>query len=526
MIGRAGAVARGVVCAALLVFAARLPSFAAAAAAAPAAEPDAEPAEVCSSKFVAFEGEKKVPKRQRLAARERAEDRAFLDLAQQAFAAGSYREQMEIERQVRGDSDRPDDGVYDEDIRLVQAGRRHYGVNDLLHGGTYHSEGDSSRLSVWYCLPAGRFATARADLRRERAEDVRRIASRMGELESAVARDELAWAAEEMSSLLGEIQSRVMETETYTSPLTGEEKSFRGWLAQWRSEVQRGTDYAMQLIEEASRKVKDGHLSVAEGLLDEAVEADPTNPRARQVRMQIEDRRAERAALLKSALDKAAVGRFAAAQSDLEKAEQIDADEARRLQVARRAVEDKKAEYLADNPRVSGDFYVAFGGLGADVDGASATYEATTAGVSNPNVLTTLGLSCRVGLGRHGLFMASAGYGFSSFSETAVGSTDASYYHYGELLGGLGFRTIRTARRPVRFVALGGVTQEFVSIDVSAPGLESSDSRGGKFARLAVEWRMFSVYLQQGFGFADQGDPEGSLVRWHDGTQFGLAIVF
>lgn len=485
-----------------------------------------EEAEVCSSRFLAYEGDAKVPKGQRLAGRERAEDRAFLDLAQQAFATGSYHERIEVERQVVGDSARPADWIFDEDIRLVQAGRKYYGVNDLLHGGTYHSDGDNIRLSIWYCLPAERFDKAREELRRERAEDVGRIRGRLGELEMRVTRDELAWATEEMSSLLGEIQSRVMETEIYTSPLTGEEKSFRGWLAQWRAEVQRRSDYAMQLIEEASRKVKEGHLSIADGLLDEAVEADPTNPRARQVRLQIEDRRTERSRLLKEALDKAAVGKFSAAKKDLERAEQIDADDPARLHAATRAVESRKTEYLYNNPRVRGDFYLALGGLGADVGGASEAYETATAGITYPNILTTLGLSCRVRLGRYGLFVGSGGYGFSNFTGNAAASGSDGFYHYAEVLAGLGIRTIRTESRPVSFVALGGVTQEYVSIDVNAPGLESSDSRAGTFARLAVEWKVFTLYVQQAFGFTDPGDPEDSLVRWHNGTQFGMAIIF
>jgi hypothetical protein len=482
--------------------------------------------DVCSSRFIAYEGDTKVPKGQRLAGRERAEDRAFLDLAQQAFAAGTYHERIEVERKVAGDSAHPADWEFDEDIRLVQAGRKYYGVNELLHGGTYHSDGDSSTLSVWYCLPADQFGRARDELRRERAADVGRIRARLGKLEMRVTRDELDWATEEMSALLGEIQSRVMEIETYTSPLTGEEKSFRGWLAQWRAEVQRGTDYAMQLIEEAGRKIREGHLSIADGLVDEAVKADPTNPRARQVRLEIEDRRAERTRLLGEAVDEASVGKFASAQKDLDQAEQIDVDDPARLHTAARNVESRKTEYLYNNPRVRGDFYLTLGGLGADVDGSSEAYESATSGISNPNILTTLGLTCRVRLGRYGLFLGSGGYGFSDFSADPSGVGGDSFYHYGELIGGLGIRTIRTARHPVSFVALGGVTREYVSIDVSAPGLESSDSRTGQFARLAVEWKMLSMYVQQAFGFTDPGDPRDSLVRWHDGTQFGIAIVF
>jgi hypothetical protein len=272
--------------------------------------------------------------------------------------------------------------------------------------------------------------------------------------------------------------------------------------------------------------VNEGRLSIAGGLLDEAVDADPTNPRARQVRLQIEDRRTERALLLKSAIDKAAVGKFSAAQRDLERAQHLDADDTIRLHAATRAVESKKREYLDNNPRVRGDFYVTLGGLGADVGEASEAYETATAGVANPNVLTTLGLSCRVRLGRYGLFLGSGGYGFSNFTGHAGDSVDDDFYHYAELLAGAGIRTVRTADRPVSFVALGGVTQEYVSIGVSAPGLESSDARAGTFARLGVEWKVLTLYVQQAFGFDDPGDAEDSLVRWHNGTQFGLAIHY
>jgi hypothetical protein len=272
--------------------------------------------------------------------------------------------------------------------------------------------------------------------------------------------------------------------------------------------------------------VKEGHLSIADGLLDEAVESDPTNPRARQVRLQIEDRRTERAVLLKEALDKAALGKFSAAQRDLDRAEQIDADDPARLHAATRAVERKKTEYLHNNPRVRGDFYLTLGSLGADVGGASEAYDTATAGITDPNVLTTLGLSCRVRLGRYGLFVGSGGYGFSNFTGTAAVSDGDGFYHYAELLAGLGIRTTRTEKRPVSFSALGGLTQEYVSIDVNAPGLEASDSRAGAFARLAVEWKVFTLYVQQAFGFTDPGDHEDSLVRWHNGTQFGIAIIF
>ena len=499
-------------------------SFTAVAAADPVVS--LESPEVCSSRFSAYGGDPKLPKGQRLAERERAEERAFLDLAQQAFATGSYHERMEIERRVQGDSAHHDDWAFDEDTRLVQAGRKYYGVNELLHGGTYRRDGDDSTLAVRYCLPAERFEAARTELRRERDADVDRMRARFGALERGVTRDDLAWATEEMSSLLGEVQSRVMETETYVSPLTGEEKSFRGWLGQWRTEVQRGSDYAMQIIEEASRKVKEGHLSIADGLLDEAVEADPTNPRARQVRLEIEDRRKERAALLKSALDNATVGKFAAAQRDLDRAEQIDADDAGRLHSTAQAVQGRKTEFFYNNPRARGDLYLAFGGLGADVDAASQAYESATAEFANPAPLTTVGLSCRVRLGRFGQFVGSGGYGFSDFTGGADDTGTDSFYHYGELLAGLGIRTIRTSTRPVSFVALGGVTREFVSIDVSAPGLEVSDARTGSFARLGAEWKMFTFYMQQGFGFTDPGDPEDSLVRWHNGTQFAVAISY
>lgn len=475
-------------------------------------------AEVCSSRFLAYEADTKVPRSRRVEGREGAEDRAFLDLAQQAFATGNYRERIEVERRVQA--------AFEEDIRLVQAGRKYYGVNDLLHGGTYHSDGDKSTLSVWYCLPAERFGAARAELRRERDADVGRVRGRMRELEMGVTRDELAWATEEMSSLLGDIQSRVMETETYTSPLTGEEKSFRGWLARWRAEVQRGNDYAMQLIEEASRKVDEGHLSVAGDLLDEAVEADPTNPRARQVRLQIGDRRAEASKLLKEAGDKAAVGKFSAAQRDLERAEQIDGDDAAQLHTATRNVENRKKEYLSNNPRVRGEAYLALGGLGADVGGASDAYEATTGGITSPNFLTTIGLACQVRLGRYGVFSGSGGYGFSNFNGQNGDSSDDGFYHYGEFLAGFGIRTVRTAARPLSFVALGGVTKEYVSIDVNTTGLDSSDARAGTFARLGVEWKVLTVYVQQAFGFDDPGDPEESLVRWHNGTQFAMALHF
>lgn len=481
---------------------------------------------ICSSRFLAYEGVENLPKGKRLAARERAEERAFLDLAQQAFATGSYQRRIEVERRVRGESAGRKDWTFDEDIRLVEAGRKYYGVNEQLHGGTWHSDGEDGTLTVWYCLPAARFDAARAALLREREADVGRIRARLAELERGVTRDELAWATGEMSSLLGDIQSRVMETEPYTSPLTGEEKSFRGWLAQWRSEIQRGSDYAMQLIEEASRKVKEGHLSIAESLLDDAVEADPTNPRARQVRLEIDDRRAEWALLLKSALDKATVGKFAAAQRDLERAGQIDADDAVRLRSTTREVEGRKTEYLHNNPRLRGDVYLALGGLGADVGGASDAWESATAGIANPSVLTTVGLSCRVRLGRIGQWIASGGYGFSDFVGDAGEPAGDSVYHYGELLTGLGIRTIRTASRPVSFVALGGITREFVTIDVSAPGMESSDARTGSFARIGAEWGIFTFYVQQGFGFSDPDDPEESLVRWHNGTQFAIAFVF
>lgn len=486
----------------------------------------ADEAEVCSSRFLAYEADTKVPRGRRVEGRERAEDRAFLDLAQQAFATGSYRERIEVERRVQGDSARPSDAAIDEDIRLVQAGRKYYGVNDLLHGGVYHSDGDKSTLSVWYCLPAERFEAARAELRRERDADVERVRGRLRELESGVTRDDLAWATEEMSSLLGEVQSRVMETETYTSPLTGEGKSFRGWLAQWRSEVQRGNDYAMQLIDEASRKVAEGHLSVAGGLLDEAVEADPTNPRARQVRLEIEDRRAEASKLLKEAGDMAAVGRFSAAQRNLDRAGQIDGDDAVRLHTAARNVENRKKQFLDNNPRVRGEAYLALGGLGADVGAASEAYETATGGVANPNLLTTFGLACQVRLGRYGVFTGSGGYGFSNFNGQNGGSTDDGFYHYGELIAGVGIRTVRTAARPLSFVALGGVTREFVSIDMNMAGLDSSDARTGTFARLGVEWKALTIYVQQAFGFDDPGDPGDSLVRWHNGTQFAMALHF
>jgi hypothetical protein len=487
--------------------------------AAPAgATPTGAEAEVCSGRFLAYSADRKVPKDQRLAGRERAENRAFLDLAQQAFASGAYHERIEVERHIEGDSTHPDSEGFDEDIRLVQAGRKYYGVNDRLLGGTYHDEGDDRTLTVWYCLPADRFATAQTELRRARDADVARMRERLAALEQGLARDELDWAAQEMSALLGETTARVMETETYTSPLTGQEKTFRGWLAEWRTEIQRGTDYAMQIIEEAGRKVKEGHLAVADGLLDDAVKADPTNPRARQIRLHIEDLRVERSVLLQGAVDKARVGKIAAARSDLEEAGRMDVDDPRPLLLATQAVETKATEFLFHNPRVAGDVYLTVPGLGADVDGSASAYESATGNDASPDPLLTIGLSCRVRLGRLGLFVGSGGYGFSDFGD--------GRYKYDELLAGFGVRTIRTARRHASFVALGGFTREHASIDVSVPGLDSSASKNGGFARAAVEWRHFSIGVQQGFGFGGDGGSGGSLIKWHDGTQLGLAFIF
>lgn len=503
-----------------------MPSLLCASPAPAGAAPAQGAEEVCSSRFVAYQADAKVPKKERLSGRDRAEERAFLDLAQQAFASGIYHERMEVERQVHGDSDHPDDRGFDEEVRLVQAGRKYYGVNELLHGGAYHDAGDDRALTVWYCLPAERFASARTELLRARAADVARVRDRLAGLEQGLARDELDWAAGEMSALLGEVQARVMETETYTSPLTGAEKTFRGWLSQWRSEIQRGTDYAMQLLEEANGQVKEGHLKAAGGLLDEAERADPTNPRARQIRLQIEEVRARRAALLKSAVDKAAVGTIAGARSDLDEAGRIDADDQAPLLAARETVERRSRQFLAHNPRLAGDVSLTFGGLGADVDGSSDAYESATGNAAHPDLLLTLGLGLRVRLGRYGMFLGSGGYGYSGFGADAGGSSGGGSYRYDELTAGLGFRTIRTERRRAGFVALGGVTREHVSIDVDAPGFETSDARRGGFARFAFEWRRFSIFAQHGFGFGGGQDSGSSLVRWHDGTQFGLAFIY
>lgn len=507
-----------------------LPMLLASGAAARAAATDTAPrtveAEVCSGRFLAYSSDKRVSKDQRLAGRAQAENQAFLDLAHQAFASGTYFERIEVERNVKGDSSHPDAGGFDEDLRLVQAGREYYGVNDLLHGGTYKTEGDNHTLTVWYCLPADRFATAQAELRRARQADVTRMRARLGALEQGLARDEMDWAAQEMSALLGEMTSRVMETETYTSPLTGEEKTFRGWLARWRSEVQRGTDYAMQIIEEAARKVKEGHLAAAGELLDDAVKADATNPRARQLRLHIDDLRAERGVLLQGAAHKAAVGKIAAARGDLEEAGRIDVDDPGPVREARQAVELKSRDFQFHNPRVAGTLSLALWDLGADLDGSAAAYESATGIDADPDPLVTLGLGCRVRLGRYGLFEGSGGYGFSHFGAASGGSTGSGDFKYDELLAGFGVRTIRTARRHTSFVALGGVTHEHASIDVSAPGLASSDSRNGGFAKLAVEWKALSVYIQQGIGFGGEGGSGSSLVTWHNGTQLGLAFVF
>jgi hypothetical protein len=503
-----------------------LASSAAAGADATGTAPGAADAEVCSGRFLAYSSDKKVAKDRRLSGRAEAENQAFLDLAHRAFASGTYYERIEVERSVKGDSTHPEAGGFDEDLRLVQAGREYYGVNDLLHGGTYDSEGDDRTLTVWYCLPAERFATAQADLRRARQADVARMRARLGALEQGLARDEMDWAAQEMSALLGEMTSRVMETETYTSPLTGEEKTFRGWLAQWRSEVQRGTDYAMQIIEEAAGKVKEGHLAAAGELLDDAVHADATNPRARQLRLHVEDLRAERGALLQGAAHKAAVGKIAEARSDLEEAARIDVDDPGPVREARQAVEQKSKDFQFHNPRVAGTVYLALWGLGADLDGSAAAYESATGHDADPDPLLTLGLGCRVRLGRYGLFEGSGGYGFSRFGAESGGSTGGGDYKHDELLAGFGVRTIRTARRHASFVALGGVAHEHASLDLSAPGLESSDSRHGGFAKLAVEWKALSVYIQQGIGFGGEGGSGSSLVKWHNGTQLGLAFVF
>ncbi len=480
----------------------------------------------CGKKVEAYRSAKKVPKGDRKREIVRAEQESFDDLARRAFSVAIGRIEYETRRDVAGTSGEESRDGYTEEVRLSRVWRQFYKIDETLYGGTYQRDGDEKRMTVEYCVPRSAFERAQDRLRKERESDVEEARRRLTQVERAIAVGDLEWSRRQILNLIADVQHRVMDAEIYRSAVYGEQKTFWEVLVQWRDEIGRGADFAQQLLLEAQRAIDEGHLTLAEGLIEEARDVDAMNVRARQMRTDIADRREMRREILVRAETQARAGRFTAANASLEKARAIDSDDQDALSTAASTIAQLQAEFKYYNPRLSGDFSMGLGSLGVDPDYSAAIYEQAIGSSVGGGSPLHFGFGGQLRIGRYWLWRFSGAFDFTSFTD-ANGNVmgDGDSVDIMELATGLGFRTLTNAKRRTSFSIVAGAAVEYVSVEASKAQISDSDSRTGTFVRVALGFHMVSFYVEQGFWFSDDSTVR-SNIGWVDSTRFGVGIVF
>lgn len=474
-------------------------------------------AEVCSGSVVVWDH--KVRKADREELKVEARVRAFQDLAAQASVRASV---VSTDRKASWLNE-AEEGTFQERFLSLTTSRSSITITELLHGGEYRYDGNKKRMGVRYCLPQDQFQQARSEIEQEWARIEDQLRDRFADLERAIRDDDLSYASELFPALKSDVSDLVMDREDYTSVLTGKKNTFKGWLELWSDQVRSDRAYASYCVNEARILVDDARLEKAQNFVDEAIKTDRRYVPALELGRTIDQRWSERAQALQSAVSAASVGKESKANRQLEFARSIDREEAVSYGDVRTRVNGLLASFKEDNPRWTVGIDTAYGTLGAD---PKATYELYADSgyyydvrVSRPLML---GLTGRVRIGRFLQTWISGSYGtaqasFSSWSE--------GFMTTGNLKAGFGYRSIRNAGRKMSFQAGAGIAQENAKIKPYVSGLDNqSDSRLGYFARLAIEGRNASFWVEHGFGFKD--DNEYSPIVWSDSWMVGFLWSF
>jgi len=412
-----------------------------------------------------------------------------------------------------------------EDQLLVETGRRYFKVTEKIRGGRFEYSGDKHRMNVRYCLSEGRFEDARTDLVAEHERFVRHLRGQFRELEVAIQNGEMTYAGRLFPGLKGDVNSAAVGFETYTSGATGETRTFRAWLNWWSSEVRAGRTYASYCTEKALVLMDSGHLRQAEQYLAEAIESDRHHVRAFQLKERVQQLRRERSVLLREAEEFATVGRFSAANANIDKARAIDSDDSTSFQKTEDRIKVLQVRYGEYNPRWNVGIGLISNTMGVDVDSTGRSLFSVKTGTEglDSGKPYFLGLETRVRLGRHFQVWGSGAYGTSGYSYHGwrVGSMQVKSFSVG-----LGFRTVRRERRPFSLQVGAGMAQESVVVGTGEALVElARESRTAPFVRVAIEGRRLSLFVQHGFGFEDVEENLGP-IEWSDSYQIGLTFSF
>jgi len=472
--------------------------------------------EICSGSVVVWDH--KVRKAEREALKIEAKTRAFQDLATQASVRAAF---VSTDRKASWWND-AEGGTFHERFLSLTTSRSAVTITELMHGGDYRYNGNKKRMGVRYCLSRSRFQRARSEIQEEWNRIEAQLRDRFEDLERAIRANDLQYASELFPALKSDVSDLVMDREEYTSVFNGKSNTFKAWLELWSGQVRSERAYAGYCVNQARTLIDEARLEKAQSFVYEAIKTDRHNVPALELDRTIDRRWDERARVLQTAVSAASVGRERKANRQLNLARSIDREEAVNYGDVRTRVDGMLASFKEDNPRWSVGIDTAYGTLGAN---SKATFDRYAGKgiydvrVSNPLML---GLTGRVRIGRFLQTWASGSYGTS---QASFGSWSEGFMSTSNFRLGVGYRTIRNARRKMSFQIGGGFVQESAKIKPHVSGLDKqSDGRQGYFARLAVEGRNLSFWVEHGFGFDDVSEP--SPIVWSDSWMVGFLWSF
>jgi len=401
--------------------------------------------------------------------------------------------------------------------------RIQYEVDPRLRDGKYREEGDKNEMKVTYCVTADAFQQAKASLEEKRRKVVARAREKFARLETAIYGSRVTEASEMLALLKNEVGQNLLEQETYRSR-DGRSQLFEAWLREWDALVSNPRIHVEGLLEDAKTRIKEGRLETAESLLKEALKIDPTERRAYEITNRVNERRSEFQKFIAEAERNALNHRFSAAENKLEQARAVNREATEELRRIEDLIDKQRAALFFYNPRLSFDFAMNYGNLGADFDAVFANVTRATGSVvrgDDASVGWRLGSEFRIW--RNFLFSLAGNYVSHDLNSAKDDKID-SY----QVSAGLGFENLLRSKNELRYQLIGGVSQNWMKVDVDnldKSMFESSDSRLGAFVRLKIELQGVGLYYQHDFGLGDEETKANSLVDWANSSfHFGFIL--
>jgi tetratricopeptide (TPR) repeat protein len=464
--------------------------------------------------------DRKLDKAERKLREEEAKQEAFDDLGLRAWTeafGGGVSPSREDDHEVFG-VDAPNT-----DRRFASL-RSRYRVNQRFGGGEYAAVGNKQKKTVLYCLPRRAYDDAIIALREQRQWTIRDFRIRFAEMEQLVRDEPSPEAAKKLTRLAIEVVNEAMDRATYESRVDGRKSTFEGWLREWGDILPRGSDYVEFLNERAEELMHLGHLDEADRYLYEALAADRQDERAWELRRETQARRVRRVELLDEAEELARRGRFQAADRRLDEAAWISRDDPLALEDTAKTINGLQAAFREYNPPKRIAITLSFGSLGLDTAETDERVRAETGVPVESGPLTGIGVGGSFRLGRFYTARVSGGWAFSQDQQLQQADRPLELYSVVQLTGGVGYRTLRSAKRSYAISILGGAVWEWVDI---SPALDitrsDSASQSGLFLRMAVEWKTTSIFVSHGLGFDSSPD---SVIGWSNSLEIGVAFGF